>query len=226
MVYERKTGLEYRFIPSGPKIAPRELESCIATIRKASFDTLVASGSIPAGCAPDILAQIGDIAAEKGAKFVLDSSGAGLSRTIGHTPVYLVKPSLNEFQALVGRDLDGQGVAEAALGLVAKGKAGIVAVTLGMDGAIVASAAGAFRVAAPKVETRSTVGAGDSFLAAMTVALSEGKSVEEAALFGTAAGAAAVLAPGTRHCSRADIYRLYDEIRRDPAALQPVGRSR
>src|SRR5262245_27998072 len=58
MVFERSTGLEYRFIPTGPRIAPEEIVACLEAIRDAPFDCLVASGSVPAGCAPDILAQV------------------------------------------------------------------------------------------------------------------------------------------------------------------------
>jgi 6-phosphofructokinase 2 len=221
MVFERSTGLEYRFIPSGPHIAASEIEACLAAIRDADFDCLVASGSVPAGCEPDILARVGAIAAERGVPFVLDSSNAGLTNTIGRTPIHLVKPSLNEFQAYVGRKLSGAAeVGAAALTLVGEGKADIIAVTLGMDGAVVASREGAMRVVAPKVETRSAVGAGDSFVAGMTVALLDGRSVEDAALFGTAAGAAAALNPGTGVCARADILRLYAALRADPSAIE------
>jgi len=221
MVYERSAGLEYRFIPSGPHIAPQEIDACIAAIRAAEFDCLVASGSVPAGCSPDILARIGDIAAEKGAPFILDSSGVGLTETIGRTPLRLIKPSLNEFQAFVGRKLDGPAeVGAAALALVRTGKAEIVAVTLGMDGAVIASRDGAIRITAPKVEARSAVGAGDSFVAGMTVALLDGRAAADAALLGTAAGAAAALNPGTGVCARDDILRLYKSLRDDPAALE------
>jgi 6-phosphofructokinase 2 len=219
MVYERSTGLEYRFIPSGPRIMPEEAEHCLAVLRGGTFACLVASGSVPAGCAPDILARVGAIAADHGVPFVLDSSGAGLTETVGRTPIRLMKPSLNEFQTLVGRTLaTPDEVGEAAARFVAHGMAEIVAVTLGRDGAIVASAEGVIRIAAPPVETRSAVGAGDSFVGAMTVALLEGRSVEDAALFGTAAGAAAVMSSGTTLCSRSDILGLYEAMKRDPAA--------
>jgi 6-phosphofructokinase 2 len=220
MVYERSTGLEYRFIPSGPHIAPEEVEACLAALRGMDFDCLVASGSVPAGCAPDILARVGAIAAGRGAPFVLDSSGVGLTDTIGRTPIRLVKPSLNEFQALVGRILTTpEEVGTAGARFVAEQKADVVAVTLGRDGAVVASADGVLRIVAPPVEARSAVGAGDSFVAAMTVALLQGQSIEDAALFGTAAGAAAVLSSGTTLCSKPDILRLYEALKSDPTSV-------
>jgi 6-phosphofructokinase 2 len=220
MVFERSTGLEYRFIPSGPDLSHQEIESALAAVRAASFSWLVASGSIPQGAAPDILARFGDIAAEKGAKFVLDSHGPGLEAALGRTPIHLVKPSLNELQILVGRELDMVSCAATVAGMVADGKAEIVAVTMGADGAMIASRDGVFFVPPLNVEVKSAVGAGDSFVAGMTLALADGKPLEEAAMFGAAAGTAAVLSPGTSHCARADILRLYDQIRH--AALRPV----
>lgn len=223
MVFEHSTGLEYRFIPSGPHIAAAEVDACLTALREAPFDCLVASGSVPAGCEPDILARVGAVAAEHGAAYVLDSSGPGLSQTIGRTPLRLVKPSLNEFQALAGRILeDVNAIAAEAMAMVAAGNAEVVAVTLGMDGAVIASAEGAVRIKAPKVETKSAVGAGDSFVAAMTVGLLEGQSTVDAALLGTAAGAAAALSPGTGICTRPDILRLYEALTLDPAAVEPI----
>ncbi len=220
MVYERSTGLEYRFIPSGPTVATAELDACLAAITDEPFDCLVASGSLPTGCAPDMLARVGAIAAARGVPFVLDSSGPGLAATLGHAPVRLVKPSLNEFRAYVGQPMETrEAIARAALDAVADGKADIIAVTLGMDGALIASADGAFLVRAPKVETRSAVGAGDSFVGGMTVALLAGRSVEDAALLGTAAGAAAALNPGTGVCARADILRIYEALTKDATAI-------
>lgn len=221
MVFEKSTGLEYRFIPSGPRIAAAEIETCLSAIHDADFDCLVASGSVPAGCEPNILARVGALAAEHGVPFVLDSSNAGLIETIGRTPIHLVKPSLNEFQAFIGRTLGSAAeVGAAAFALVGEGKADIIAVTLGMDGAVIASREGAVRVVAPRVETRSAVGAGDSFVAGMTVALLDGRSVEDAALLGTAAGAASALNPGTGLCARADILRIYEALRTDPASIE------
>ena len=54
----------------------------------------------------------------------------------------------------------------------------------------------------------------------MTVALLEGRTMADAALLGTAAGAAAALSPGTGICARPDILRLYEALRTDPAAIE------
>jgi 6-phosphofructokinase 2 len=62
------------------------------------------------------------------------------------------------------------------------------------------------------VKVRSAIGAGDSFLGAMIWALGENWAEEEAFELGIAAGAAAVLTPGTQLCQRADIESLYPAL--------------
>jgi 6-phosphofructokinase 2 len=222
MVYERSSGLEYRFVPSGPELSVEEIDRALEAVRQTDFTWLVASGSIPANAAPDILARFGDIAAEKGARFVLDSHGEGLTATLGHTPVHLVKPSFNELQKFVGHDLDGETGGDVAAELVAKGHANIVAVTMGSAGAIIASERGTFHLPALKVDVKSAVGAGDSFVGGMTLALADGRPLEDAAMFGAAAGTAAVMTSGTLLCSRDDVLRIHAQMLRATARTMPV----
>jgi len=59
---------------------------------------------------------------------------------------------------------------------------------------------------------RSKVGVGDSTAAGIVLSLARGKPLAEAALFGVAAGAAAVMTPGTELCRREDVERLYRQM--------------
>ena len=61
-----------------------------------------------------------------------------------------------------------------AMALVRRGAARMVAVTLGADGALLATQDGDYRMPAMNVPMHSSVGAGDAFLAAMTLALARG----------------------------------------------------
>lgn len=212
-VFERKTGQEYRFISNGPKLSAAEIAACLEAVRASDCDYFIASGSVPLGAPPDILARIAEIATGKGAKFVLDSSGIGLRDTLERTPVFLVKPSHGEMEDLVGRRLDEQSLVEAAADLVAGGRAERVAITLGAAGAVFVTQRSKLRLWAPKVEARSAVGAGDSFLAAMLLAITEGRDDADALAYAVAAGAAALLKPGSKLARRDDVMRLYGEVR-------------
>jgi 6-phosphofructokinase 2 len=212
-VHETKSGLEYRFVPSGPQLSEAEIESCLKVVGEVDCRYFVASGSLPEGMPQDFFVRVAKTVTAKGARFVLDSSGVGLTATLGAAPVYLIKPSLSEIEHLAGRKLPDPAAQDAAAREVARsGLAEVVAVTLGHEGALVATADTVVRMPTPKVVARSTVGAGDSFLGAMTLALSRGRSLPEALASGIAGGAAAVLRPGTKLCDRADVDRLYREV--------------
>ncbi len=209
-VHERSTGQEFRFVPAGPQIAESEWRECLSQLERAKHDYLVASGSLPRGVPDDFYARVGAIARRQGTRFVLDTSGPALAAGLAGGDVFLAKPSLEEFRALVGEDLDSEeAITQAAMAGVERGEAEYLAVTMGSRGAVLASRSGPVRLPAIAVEPRSAVGAGDSFLAAMVHALACGRAAEDAFRFGIAAGAAAVMTPGTDLCRPEDIQQLF-----------------
>ncbi|MDQ7904965.1 D-glycero-beta-D-manno-heptose 1-phosphate adenylyltransferase [Phytohabitans sp. ZYX-F-186] len=76
----------------------------------------------------------------------------------------------------------------------------VVAVTLGSEGAVVAGADGTYTTRAAPAPEAHTVGAGDAYLAAMTLALAAGVPVEAAAEVAQAAAAVGVACEGTCVC--------------------------
>ena len=214
VVFERSSGLEYRFVPEGPEVRKPEWRACLAAMHEVEADYLVLSGSIPRGVPGDFYSLVAQGAAKKGTKVVLDTSGNALSVTLGGGGIELAKPSRGEFQKLVGRSLDTEAaLEEAALDVVRSGAVRLLAVTLGRDGALLATARGGLRLRAPDVDAKSAVGAGDSFVGAMTFALYQGRKPEDAFAYGVAAGTAATLRPGTQLCRKADVEQLYAQIR-------------
>lgn len=214
-VFETSTGLEYRFVPEGPEMDSSEWARCLAILDDLDFDWLVASGSLPRGLAIDTYAEVARRVAHRGARLVLDTSGPALSAAVAAGGIALLKPSLGEFQSLIGRPIaETDALEEAALMLVRDGGVEMIAVTLGHRGAVLATRDGAFRLRPPDVPARSATGAGDSFLGGMVYGLAEGRSPGDAFALGTAAGAATVLTPGTELCRRDDVWRLYAEVTR------------
>lgn len=209
-VRDLNTGHEYRFVPKGPAVSPQETRACLDAVASRKVDYLVASGSLPDGCPPDIYVRMAELAAARGTRFVLDSSGDGLRATLEGARVFLVKPSIGELEQFAGRRLSEGDVHKVARDLVARGAAELVAVTMGSGGALLASAEGLLRLPAIHVSERSAVGAGDSFLGGMVWALSEGWPIVDAFRFGVATGAAAVMTPGTELCRREDAVALFE----------------
>jgi 6-phosphofructokinase 2 len=215
-VLDRATGAEYRFVPEGPEVSATELDAALAAIAETPGDWLIASGSLPLGAPVDIYASIARGAAERGQKFVLDTSGPALEAAL-HQGVYLIKPSLREFEGLVGRRLQERAEQEAeAMALVRAGAVGMLAVSLGADGAMLATADEVVHMPAVSGPVRSTVGAGDSFLASLVLALARGLAPRDALAWGTAAGAAAVAQVGTARVSLDAVTRHYERLRSAP----------
>ena len=212
-VHERSSGLEFRFVPQGPIVEPTEWQACLAALEGIDCDYLLASGSLPRGVPADFYVEVAKVASRKGAKVVLDTSGEALRAATAHG-VFLIKPSLGELENLVGKKLAETITQERTVReLVESGAAEIVALTLGRDGALLATRDGLRRLAGVKVKPKSAVGAGDSFVAAMTLGLAQGRDPEDAFALAVAAGTAAVLTMGTELCRREDVERIYQEIK-------------
>ena len=211
-IFERSSGLEFRFVPDGPLVAEAEWQACLEAIKQLDCDYLVASGSLPRGIPDDFYAFIATICSRGNMKLVLDTSGEALRAALGQG-LHLIKPSLGELEGLLDRKLSDPEAQDAAVSeLIENGAAEMIALTLGSDGALLATKQSMLRLAAPKVEAKSAVGAGDSFLAAMTLGLAQGRLPDAAFAYGLAAGAATVLSAGTGLCRREDVERLYAEV--------------
>jgi 6-phosphofructokinase 2 len=215
-ISEHSSGSQYRFVMQGPSVRESEWKAVLETVR--TLDPapryLVASGSLSPGVPEDFHRRLSLLAAERDIRLVVDTSGAPLRHAVG-PGTFLIKPNLSEFRELAGgtdsfSDFFLEG---AAASLVAAGQASAVVISMGAGGAIVATEKGSRRIAAPTVPVVSRIGAGDSMLAGIVLALERGATIEDAALFGVAAGTAAVMTPGTELCRREDAERLYDEMK-------------
>ncbi len=211
-VYDRTAKQEYRFVAEGPTISPDELASALDAIGGTQAAWLIASGSLPLGVPADTYAEVARIAARHGMRFGLDTSGSALDGAL-HSGLDLIKPSLRELEHLVGRALPDAAEQEAeALRLVHAGAARAIAVTLGADGALLATPDGVVRMAALPGDVRSAVGAGDAFLASMVLALSRGASPTDALRWGIAAGSAATQSVGTARLTRPAVEACYARL--------------
>jgi 6-phosphofructokinase 2 len=127
--------------------------------------------------------------------------------------VYLVKPNARELGELVGHTVEGrQEIEQVSRDFVSEGKAEIVVTSLGAGGSIVVTQDICTRVPAPPVKVESKVGAGDSMVAGLVLALDREEPVLDAVRYGTAAGAAAVMDAETGLGSREHVEALYQQL--------------
>lgn len=212
-VYERSTGHEYRFVPEGPKVAEDEWRALLGACFASPAEWVVASGSLPRGVPDDFFARLGAPLAAQDRKLVVDTSGAALKACFAAGSIHIAKPSVGEFEAFLGRPLKTHAeVAEAAGALVEAGKAEMIAVTMGEEGAVLVHRGGVLTHPGIKAVAQSTTGAGDSFVGGLVAGLIHGESLERAFLRAIASGTAAVLHPGTDLCRTEDVERLLRDM--------------
>lgn len=213
-VDEGDSGLQYRFVLPGPTLSAAEQRACLEAI--ASLQPLpgylVLSGSFPPGVELGFYDEVVALARRIDARLVLDCSGEALRYAVARGGIHLLKPSLSELASIAGHALDSEAEQEAAVReLVGRGTAEIVVLSLGGRGALLASQDGVERFGACEVPVRSAVGAGDSMVGAIVLALANGRDLRSAVRYGIAAGCATIMRPGTELCRREDVERLFGE---------------
>jgi 6-phosphofructokinase 2 len=213
-VLDESTQQEYRFVLPGPELTDAECKACLSHIAKRHPHPrfLVGSGSLPPGVPVDFYATMAQQAATSGSHFILDTSGPALVAALKQG-VYMVKPSLREIRELTQAPLTTMAeVAQAARLWVDTGQAAVVVVSMGEQGALLVSADDAIYAPPLPVKVVSAVGAGDSFVAGMTWALSQGKHLADAFASGVACGSAALMSTGTGLCEAAEVHRLLGQV--------------
>ena len=215
IVYETSTDRQFRFGMPGPTLTPADVEACLGALRdvRPTPDYLVASGSLPPGAPDDTYAAVAQAAHAVGARPILDTSGAALRKAMD-AGWYLLKPNLRELQQLADDELETEAERiDTARAFIDRGWCEGVVISMGASGALLVTPDRAEHVRSPTVPIASRVGAGDSMVGGLTAALARGLDLPDAVRFGVAAGAAAVMTPGTELCRRDDTERLFEQLR-------------
>lgn len=147
----------------------------------------------------EVVEYAADVAHKAGTKVILNPAPAApLSREL-ISKLYLITPNRTECQLLTARSISDEKSAEsAASALLAMGAQNAI-VTLGSRGALVAESGGKYElIPAQHVVAVDTTAAGDVFNGALCVALSEGRTLIEAANFATKASAISVTRMGAQ----------------------------
>jgi ribokinase len=148
----------------------------------------------------------------RGTTVVLDPAPVQPLSPALYTAIDIITPNESEAAALVGFALASEAdIARAAQELVARG-AGQAIIKLGGRGAYWSDGRSGRLVPAFPVTPVDTVAAGDAFNGALSAALSEGRSIDEALRWGMAAGAIAVTRPGAQQAmpTRAELLAFLE----------------
>ncbi len=210
IVFDESSNLQYRFGMPGPTLSEPEWMACLQVLEQSSaYEYVVISGSNAQGVPLDFYTLAARIIKNKNAKLIIDTSGDALAHALSFG-VYMAKPNLGELSALCGgQELDATMVTDAARSIIANGSCQVMVVSMGAAGAMLVTATEHYHVSAPPVKIKSTVGAGDSMLAGMLVAITKGLPWKNVLQYGVASGTAATINPGTALCSREDVEKIY-----------------
>ncbi|MEX0876239.1 MAG: 1-phosphofructokinase family hexose kinase [Phycisphaerales bacterium] len=228
VVFERKEGDRvYRLNMPGARVTEDERRACLERVEEELCSdgvegcVLVISGSLPPGVDPGFYAEVIGLARSRSVRAVVDTSGDAL-RAVARAGAYLLKPNVHELGLLVGRELREAGENEifaAAAEVVERGDTEIVMVSMGGRGACLVSRDTRLVAENPRVEVKNEIGAGDSMVGALVLAMARGLGPKEMLAHGVAGGAAAVMTPGAELLQRSDFESIVGgvEVREVPA---------
>lgn len=184
-------------------------DALVAAIRPG--DIVVLSGSLPKGAPADTYGSWTAACRTAGARVFLDADGEPLAHGLAAKP-YLAKPNNHELSRLTGRALEtADDLLAAARTLIADGVERVV-VSMGGDGALFVSANRAYRAEGLRVPVGSTVGAGDSMVAALAYAAEQGMADADTVRLAVATSAANVMCSGSQAAERSAVDELLPHV--------------
>ncbi|RYY40644.1 MAG: 1-phosphofructokinase family hexose kinase [Chitinophagaceae bacterium] len=208
-VLDQSTRRQYRFVHPAQPLERHVLEQLLLWDQLGTARHLVVSGGLPPGLPQGYLGRLVQQGHRQGLRVVADCSGPGLSELL-QAGIFLVKPSLSELASMIGEPaLELSDVQDAARAVLRKYPVDALVVSLGAAGVVLATKESSRQFAAPVVEAKSTVGAGDSLVAGIVWKLEEGADLEHAVAFGVACGSAATESEGSGLFARATAWRHF-----------------
>lgn len=174
-------------------------------------DIVVLSGGVSKGVPEDIYSMLTSIAKRKGAVVILDADGPLLKNGLKEKP-HIIKPNNHELGALFNIDVNNEDEILAAAHKLRAGGVDKVLVSLGEKGGLYVTGKGTYYTKGLKVNVKSTVGAGDSMVAALVYSILNKYDDINTLKFATACGAATVMLEGTEACTESQINELISKV--------------
>lgn len=225
-VSDQNTHLQTRLSFRGPKILSSEINKMTHWFRKIPTPSLVImGGSLPPGVSISYLRQTIRMLHGRGIPSIIDVPGDILKKLISAKPL-LIKPNLIEFQELIGKKVTSiREVTAAAKKL--NSRIPFICVSSVEDGALMITQEKVWFGKIPTVRVKTTVGAGDSMVGAMSAQIWKQKSlifssqarIKTAAIggdllrWGLAAATATLITPGTMLGEYNHMIRYYPQIK-------------
>jgi len=215
-LYEESTGVMTELNQPGafvPEIYVKNLEEKVAALsqKHGGSGILVLCGSLPAGVPADIYARLTNLWQ---GKVFLDTDGVPLRFALeAQRKPYAIKPNLFELESTFGVKLSTprEVVDFCRRNDNFKGIP-LICVSMGADGAVLATPDAAYFCPALDVNVRGVQGAGDSMVAGLIHGVLSGVRPPDLLRYAIAAATASVIRDGTDLCCRADFNVMLDKL--------------
>lgn len=215
-VDQRRPPEEFKIKGIGPSVTESVFQQISEQFReRAGIGYGVLTGSMPPGWDTTAYIELSGQLRDQGARAVIDTGGSVL-KEITRTRPFLVKPNQAELEEISGLTLKTiEAVAEQARKLQEDGVEN-VAVSLGCDGAVLATPENSYYGNAPQVSYRCSVGSGDAFLAGLLAGFIVGAEPEAVLQRGLACGSGTTAQKGSRlfDASRLEEFKTAIHVRR------------
>ena len=197
----------------GPVVTEEILSSLLEALstRACAGDIVVLAGSLPKGVPADTYGRWTAHFSAMGVRVFLDADGICMAEGIKGKP-WLIKPNESELAMVLGRSLETEEqILAGGQELLAMGIPNVV-ISMGENGAFFLWKDAVYRTRSLSVPVHSTVGAGDSVVAAMTYGLERELPKEEQIRLAMAMGAASVMQSGTQAPDIETVWKLAKQV--------------
>ncbi|MCT4660518.1 MAG: 1-phosphofructokinase [Tissierellales bacterium] len=175
-------------------------------------DIAVLAGSLPQNVPDNVYQNIIEKLSKIGVKTILDASGSSFEKGLEAGPS-LIKPNVEELEMLLDIKINTkEEVAIAARKLIEEYDIEYIVVSDGGNGSYFITKSESVWAKGIKVDVKSTVGAGDSMVAALALSLERRDNLENMAKWAAATSTANVMTEGTQTGDLHTIEKLYSQI--------------
>lgn len=204
---------ETRISFSGFSADEKLIDNIRSMLKNEKFENSIVTltGRLPEGLNVEYVKDFLKELKSKGSKIVLDSRSFEREDIVDVKP-WLIKPNEEEIKIYSGVSVtDFETAKTEALKLKSEGVENVI-ISMGALGAVLCCDDGVFFAEVPKIEVRSTIGAGDSTIAGFIAAMSDGATCEEAFKKAVSFGSASCMTEGTRPPKKEDIDEIFKRI--------------
>lgn len=215
-VIDPTSGEQTEINERGPAVSPEEVERFLARLAylAGGAEICVLAGTLPPGAGEDLYARIVRELRDREVTVVLDAEGEPMRAAI-RAGASVVTPNQSEAEELVGQEFEDESDLRHGLSELVRLGAGEAMITR-PDGCAAVVGENAERrflaVRTEALDTVSTVGSGDAFLAGYVAARFDGREPGECLAYGVACGAQSTQHFGAGSIDPAQVERLLGEV--------------